>query len=327
MTTTRPVTSPARRRALALLASTGALHAVGARAQGAWPARPVRIVVPFAPGSGSDSYARYVAEPLSRALGQPVVVENKAGADGVIGTQEVVRADPDGYTLLLGSNSTLVLNPLLRSDLPYRPQDFRALSGLVRAPAMIVTSVDSPLRSVADLLAEARRTPGGLSFASYAPALRMAVAWLESLASIRVNHVSYKGAAQLMTDLGGGQVGVAMVDATAAMNLVNGRKIRAIAVAAAERHPGMPEVPTMREAGFPEFFHYSWIGVYAPSATPEPAVRRLESALAGITASPEFAPFVEKGGGSPMPFDGARMSEWLAAETERYRRLVKAAGL
>ena len=319
--------SRTRRGTLALAASTWLLPAAGVFAQSAWPTRPVRIVVPFAPGSGSDTYARFVSEPLSRELGQPVVVENKAGADGVIGTQEVIRAEADGYTLLLGSNSTLVLNPLLRNDLPYRPQDFRPLSGLVRAPALIVTSVDSPLRSIADLLAEARKSPGSLSFASYAPALRMAVAWLESLASIKVTHVNYKGAAQLMTDLAGGQVGVAMVDATAALNLLQGKKIRALAVAAAERHPGLPDVPTMRESGFPDFAHFSWIGIYAPSAVPDAVAKRLEAALAKVTASPAFAPFVEKGGGSPMPFDGARMTQWLAAETERYRGLVKAAGL
>lgn len=318
----------ASRPAMLMMLAISVLFANGlAHAQSTWPSKPVRIVVAFAPGSGSDSFARFVANPLSKALGQPVVVENRPGGDGVIGIQEVMRSEADGHTLLLGSNSLMVLNPLVRADLPYKPQNFRPLGGLVRAPVLFVTAAESPLRDARDLVAEARSKPGQLSVASYAPALRMVVAWLESVANIQMVQVNYKGASQLMTDLGGGQIPAAMVDATAAMTLMSAGKIRGLGLAAADRHPGMAAVPTMAELGYPGFEHYSWLGLYAMASMPDEVAARLEATLAAITQGEEFRGFVEKTGGFPMNYGAPQMNDWLKAETERYRQLARAAGI
>jgi tripartite-type tricarboxylate transporter receptor subunit TctC len=315
------------RRLFCSAAASVLLAPLAVRAQSAYPSRPVRIVVPFGPGSGADTFARFVSEPMSRVLGQPVIVENKAGADGIIGTQEVARAPADGHTLLLGSNSTLAFNPAVRPDLPYKTQDFRAIYGLNRGAAVIVVPAGSPLHSIADLVAEAKKRPDKVTIANYSPALQMAAAWFAGMLGTSFVHVPYKGAAPLMTDMVGGQIPLAIADASAVVTQVQAGKLRALAVAGTERLASMPDVPTTREAGFPEFAHYSWIALFAPAATPDPVVRRLERLLADISVTPEFAARIEKSSGIPMRMNSEQLADWVTGDAARYQKLVKVAGI
>ncbi len=315
------------RRAMLAAAAMSLLFPTGAKAQSSFPSRPLRIVVPFGPGSGSDTFSRFVAEPLGRLLGQVVIVENKPGGDGVIGVQEVLRAPPDGHTLMLGSSSTLSFNPVVRADLPYKSGDFRPIYGLLRGAAIIAVAANSPFHSMADVLAEAKKRPGQLAMATYAPALQMAAAWLASMMGTTFTHVPYKGAAQLLTDLVGGQVPIGLFDATAVAALIKAGKLRALGVASTERLPTLPNVPTLGESGFPDFVHFSWIALFVPAATPEAVAQRLENAVAEALTSPEYAALVEKSWGIPMRMGGQQLAEAVAADTARYQRLVRLAPL
>ena len=298
-----------------------------AQAPSDFPKRPLRMVVPYPPGGSTDIVGRIVAAKLSESLGQQVVVDNRPGAGGNVGTDAVAKAPPDGHTLMLGSSSTLSFNPVVRADLPYKSGDFRPIYGLLRGAAIIAVAANSPFYSMADVLAEAKKRPGQLAMATYAPALQMAAAWLASMMGTTFTHVPYKGASQLLTDLVGGQVPIGLFDATAVAALIKAGKLRALGVASTERLPTLPNVPTLGESGFPDFVHFSWIALFVPAATPEAVAQRLENAVAEALTSPEYAALVEKSWGIPMRMGGQQLAEAVAADTARYQRLVRLAPL
>ncbi|MGE0717647.1 MAG: Bug family tripartite tricarboxylate transporter substrate binding protein [Alphaproteobacteria bacterium] len=295
-----------------------------AAAQEAFPNKPVRIIVPFGSGSGSDLTSRYLSDALAGPLGQPVVVDNKPGADGAIGAAEFLKTPPDGHTLFVGSVSSNVLNPLMVKDLRYKPSDFRPVAGLLRSFGFVATGAKSRFPTFASFADAARAAPEAVSMASYSPTIRLASVWLESLVGARVNHIPYRTANQIGADLLGNHVDVALMPAAAATSLVESGQLRALAYSGETRHPLAPDVPTVREAGLPDYVWYTWIAFYVRPGTPDPIVRRLEEVVLAAVRSDAFRTFADKNGSEPMPFDAARIAELETSSTAIYRRLLAA---
>ncbi|MBY4947289.1 tripartite tricarboxylate transporter substrate binding protein [Cupriavidus respiraculi] len=314
-----------------LIAAAGiALAAAASAGESArdFPSRPLRIVVPFTPGSGSDNSARYYGEALARELGQPVVVENKPGANGVIGIQAVNSAPADGYTILLASNSPISVNPIVTKNLPYDPlTDLRPISGLSRNMNVFLVPLDSPLKSVGDLAAAAKRQDRALNIGTYSAGYQLAAAWFGTLAGIRFNNIPYKGQAQIMTDILGKQLDLALVDTGGALPLLRQGKLRALAVSGEQRHPELPDVPTVRESGYADFVQYSWVSFYVRAQTPDDIVARLASTMQAILKRPESAAYLAKAGSSLMPYDPDAMRRFQEAETARFRKVAQATGI
>ncbi|MBB2919333.1 tripartite tricarboxylate transporter substrate binding protein [Cupriavidus alkaliphilus] len=289
-----------------------------------FPNRPVRAVTPIAPGSGGDLSLRFIAERLSTALGQPVLVENKPGADTYLATQSVLASPADGYTMLLTSPA-LVTIPLMTPAAKYDAmRDFRIIAMLTRGPAVFVTGAQSRFGSFAQLVNEARAKPGSVSLAIYGNSYRVGAALLALQGGPEFNTVSYKGVSQATSDAIGGAVDVALVDAGAALPMIRGGQMRALALATTARMPELPGVPTVRESGFPDFDLYIWTGLAVRSNTPEAAVQRLERELDVILKSPEFGAYALKRspGGEVLAITGAEARNTYAREAERYRKAV-----
>lgn len=296
-----------------------------------FPDRPLRIIVPFTPGSGSDASARYYGEALAKELGQPVIVENRPGANGVIGIQALKSAPADGYTILLASNSPLSVNPIVTKQLPYDPlTDLRPLAGLSRNMNVFLVPVDSPLKTVGDLAAAARsehRKDRPLNIGTYSAGYRLAAAWFGTMAGIPFTNVPYKGQAQIMSDLLGNQLDLALVDTGGALAMLRQGKLRALAVSGEKRHPDLPDVPTVRESGYPDYVQYSWVSFYVRAQTPDDIVGKLASTLQTILKAPESAAYAARYGSALMPYDPDTMRAFHHAELARFRRVAQAAGI
>lgn len=294
-----------------------------------YPTRSVRMVVPIAPGSGGDTSMRFVAERLSKLFGQPVVVDNKPGAETLIATQSVLGAPADGYSLLMSSAAMLTV-PLTNSAAGYDPlRDLRPIAIISRGPAMLVTGPQSRFTSIGQLLDEARRQSGSVSLAIYGNSHRVAAQVLARQGGPSFNLITYKGAGAASTDIIGGAVDVGLIDAGAALPLIKSGKLRGLAVTSVQRSAELPSVPTMRESGFPNFDFYAWIGVSVRSQTPEPVVRKLEQAIGKIVASQEFRDFLASRapGAEPVGFVGPQAIKETEREAARVREvLAKPAG-
>lgn len=311
----------------ALAVATAA--ALPALADEPYPARPIKIVVPFPPGGAADVFARLIGQKLNEAWSQPVVVDNKPGAGGQIATQSVVKSPADGYTLLVVTVGHAV-NPALYTKLPYDTEkDLRPVAALARLPSVLVVNPSLPVKSVADLVALARATPGKLTYASSGNATtsHVAGAMFTSLAQVNMLHVPYRGSAPAITDLIGGQVDV-MIDpiASSAPHVKSG-KLRALAVSTAARTPLAPDLPTLAEAGIPGYDFSAWFLLIAPAATPEPIVAKLNAAVAQALAAPDvrerFATLgAEPGRGSP-----AEIAAFLGGEIRRMAKVARDAGM
>jgi len=246
-----------------------------------YPQRPVTVVVPTSPGGGTDAVARVVADALSRALGQPFVVQNQPGANGLLGNAWVARARPDGYRLLFTYASTLMVNPLLYRQPGYDPlRDFEPVAQIGRGGTLLLVSTRLPVRTVADFVRYARSRPNQLSYCSWGQGSggHLAMASLLQDAHLDLVHVPYKSSAACVNDLLGGQVGAAFADTSLALALVREGRLRALALSAEERLPALPQVPTLNEAGYP-FKAYSWMGLFAPAGTPAGIIHQLNTAL------------------------------------------------
>ncbi|BDB23944.1 tripartite tricarboxylate transporter substrate binding protein [Cupriavidus sp. P-10] len=289
-----------------------------------FPSRPLRFIVPLTPGSASDSVTRYVAELVGKDLGQPAVVENRPGGDSVIAVQSLLNAPADGYSILMIAPTAMVINPLVNDKLPYDPREIRPLAAAIRASAVLVTGVNSPYKTFADVAAAARKTPHTVSLANYSYHYRLGGLQLQQAAGIDLNHIPYKGAAQVQTDLMGGAVDLALLDVGGALPLLRAGKLRAIAVTSKARHPELPEVPTMRESGVANYELSVWIGFGVSSKTPEPVAQKLEAALLKALGTPEFRNFAARTAYAEVLADpGKKMSAMIASERGRYGQLVK----
>jgi tripartite-type tricarboxylate transporter receptor subunit TctC len=276
-----------RRAALrALAAAPTAAAAAAARAQGpaAWPDRPVRIVVPYAPGGANDILARIYGARLSERLGQPFVVENRPGAQAILGTEAVARAAPDGHTLLAGASGPMVFNPATYDRLPYATlRDLAPVSLLAAFPLVLVVAADAPFGDLAALLAFGRAHPDRANYGASAASFQLPTELLNQRAGTRFTHVAYRGSADTVNAAARGEVTMALVDAGPAVVASAAGRVRALAVTAPRRLPAWPEAPTMAELGFPELTVSLWSGLLAPAGTPTAVVDRLAAECAAVT--------------------------------------------
>ena len=303
--------------------------AATAAAQAAFPSRPLRIIAPFTPGSGTDTAARYYAEPLSKLLGQPVVVENRPGANGSIGVMTLKNAPADGYTLLLASNSPITVNPLTEKNLSYDPfADLRPVSGLSRSMSVYLVPISSPYKTLLEFTNAAKNGPHALNIATYSAGQILANAWLSQLSGAKLQNVSYKGQTQIMTDLEGGHVDAALVDISGAVTHIKAGKVRALGVTSDKRHFQVPEVPTVQEAGFPPYLYLTWASVYIAKNTPDAVAQTLENAMQKILDTDYARSYQSKfGGGSLMPFTAAQQAAFQKEEYDRLKDIADKVGI
>ena len=313
-------------RRLALATAALAALASSAHAEDAWPARPVRIVVPFAAGGTSDILARLLAERLQVALKQTVLVDNKAGAGGVIGADAVAKSAPDGSTFLLGTIASHAINPVLQPKMPYdAARDFAPVILLGSISNVLLVGTGQPFRSVQDLVAAARAKPGSIAFASagQGSSQHMSGETFKLLTGAELTHVPYKGSAPAIQDVIGNQVPMSFETVTVALPFVQSGKVRALAVTSAKRSIAMPEVPTLQEAGVAGFDVASWQAFYAPAGTPPAIVRRMNAEVAKIIAIPEVHAKMEALGLQYTPNTPEQFAAFGRDELVKWARIVK----
>jgi tripartite-type tricarboxylate transporter receptor subunit TctC len=314
------------------MASTALCAALlaGAAVAQEYPTRPVRVVVPQPPGGGFDLTARTVSEPLGTLLGQPVVVENRPGSGTLVGTEAASKAEPDGYTLLLGALANVALNPGLYDRLPYDPQrDFVPIGLAASFSYTLVARKDLPQNSLKEVVDFARANPGKLTYASAGNGsgqhIGAAVIW--HLTKVDVTHVPYKGAQAAYQDLLAGRVDVFMDVSAIARPHIQGGRVKPIAVSAAQRLPYHPDVPTVREAGAIDFEMATWMGYFAPAKTPAPVVARLRAEFAKVAQMPDVVSRFEKAGATPMNLSIAETEALVKRDIEKWTKLIRAAGI
>jgi tripartite-type tricarboxylate transporter receptor subunit TctC len=313
-----------RRAALAL----PLLAALPARAQAPFPNRPVRIVVSFTAGGTTDIIARLVGAQLERRWGQPVVIDNRAGAGGNIGTEHVVRSAPDGYTLLVGSVGPLAVNASLYRNLPYDPRrDLAAVTLLAGVPNVLIVRPDFPARDVAALVAEAKRRPGQLTYASTGSGTssHLSGVMLDQMAGTETIHVPYRGAVAL-NDMLAGRVDYMFATIPSVIEQIRAGRFRAMAVSSTARSRSLPEVPTMVELGYPEFDASSWFGMVAPARTPPEIVSRIAEDVHAILRDPAIERQMIDQGADPVGNGPQAFAAFIEREVTRWAGIVRASG-
>lgn len=300
-----------------------------AAAQG-YPEKPVRMVVPFPAGGGSDTAGRAIAERLSEQLKQPVVVENRVGAAGSIGAEYAARAPADGYTLLLGSTSELTQYPLVNRKIRYDPvRDFVPISMVGTIPLVLVVNSALPAKSVTELIRLARARPGDIDFGSagIGATTHLAVEHFMLLAKVKLRHVPYKGSPQVSADLVAGHIQVAIPTMPAAFPFIQANRIRALAVTTEKRVPVLPDVPTMQEAGVKGYVNVLWAGVLAPRGTPDAIVKRLNAEIASAVITAGVRKVLDANGATPQSSTPQEFAAFIKAELDKWERVVREAGV
>lgn len=304
---------------------------LGSAFSASFPEKPIRIIVPFSPGGGTDLIARTLGNLMSTDLGQPVLIENKPGASTIIGTDALAKSAPDGYSMVMATIAHAV-NPSIQSKLPYAQDSaFAPITLIGRSPNVLVVAENSPFKTIQDVMNAARSNPGKLSFASQGAgtSAHLAGELFNYLAKIDITHIPYKGAGPALTDLLGGQVDMMFATASAVGGFITGGKLRALAVTTSERSPTplLAKVPTVAESGLPGYVAESWYGLFVPAGTPESIVSRLNAAAKKAAQSDTFKQKIEKEGlivsaGTPEAFE-----RYVKAEEVRWRNVVKAANI
>ena len=295
----------------------------------AYPTRPIRLVVPFPAGGTTDILAREAAQKLTEVLGQAVVVDNRPGAAGNIGSDLVAKSAPDGYTLLMGTVGTHAINPSLYSKMPYdHVKDFAPVVLVAGVPNVLVVNPALPVNSVAELIKLAKDKPGQINFASSGSgtSIHLSGELFKTMAGVDMTHVPYKGSSPALTDLIGGQVQIMFDNLPSALPQIKGGRLRAIAVTSLKRAPVLPDIPTINESGLPGFEASSWFGVLAPAGTPAPIVARINTEVNKWLQSADareklLGQGAEAAGGSPEQF-----GNFIHAESEKWAKVVKASG-
>jgi len=312
----------------ACVAAVTASAAHAAETAAKYPSRPIHVVVPFTAGSGSDTSARYYGEALGRLLGQTVIVDNRPGANGIIGLQYLKQQPADGYTILLASNSPISVNPIVLKNLPYDPmKDFKPISGLSKNMNVYLVSEDSPLKSVQDIIDYSKKTGKTLSVGTYSEGYHLSSTWFANLAGIHFTNIPYKGQSQIMTDLIGNQLDMAVVDLGGAWSLIREGKVRALAVSGAERHPDFLKVPTIKESGYPDYVQYSWTSFYVRAETSADITSKLADAMQKVLNTPESRAQLALRGSQLMPYTPEQMAILQKAELDRFRTVAAEAGI
>ena len=304
--------------------------AIGTAHAADYPDHTIRMIVPYPPGGTTDLLARAIAPRLGEMLKQTVVIENRAGAGGVIGAQAVSRAAPDGYTLVFGSIATHGILPVLQKPAPYDPlKDFAPITLVASTPNVLVANMQAPIKSVADLLALARAKPGTVNFGSTSlgGSPHMSGELLKTMTGIDMVHVPYKGGAPMMVDLLGGQIPVAFDNLPSSINQIRAGKVRALAVTTAKRWPGAPEIPTMAEAGVPGYESSAWFGMLAPPGTPKAIVDLLQRDVAAILKVPEVEKLFLAQGAEPVGDTPEQFAQVITAEMAKWAKVAATTGV
>ena len=315
--------------ALVVTATAGVLSAAPAQAQGTWPDKPLKLVVPYPAGGNADNTARLLATQLGQRLGQQVVVDNRPGGSGTIGAAAVAKAPADGYTLLLDATAFTV-NPSLFPKLPFdAAKDFAPISLVLQVPLLMVVPANSPFQSVADVAKAARARPGHLTYASAGNggAQHLAGELFKQGQKVAITHIPYRGGAPALTDLIGGQVDVMFSATTASGPFVKSGKLRALAISSPRRVEGWESVPTVAESGVPGFQVSEWNGLFAPAGTPRPVLERLEAETRAIVASPEMKKRFAELGVQGVGSSAQEFSSFLKAETTKWAEVIRTSGI
>ncbi|OZI67627.1 Bug family tripartite tricarboxylate transporter substrate binding protein [Bordetella genomosp. 4] len=295
-----------------------------------WPTRPITLIVPFPPGGTTDLLARLVAREAGNRLGQNMVVENRPGAGGGIGAAAVARAQPDGYTVVMGTLGTQVTNQFIYAQMPYdSARDFAPVTLVANSPNVLLVSPKLGISTVAELLERARGTPGALNFASTSlgGSPHLSGELFNSMAKVDIRHVPYKGSAPAMTDLLGGQVQMMIDNLPSAMGQIQAGTVKALAVTTPARVPLLPNVPTVAEAGLPGYEVNAWFGLLAPAGTPDAIVNRIYSAVANAVAEPAVRRQIEALGAIPVASTPQAFSDTIRADTDKWQQVIRNAGI
>lgn len=313
----------------AAVAALGLSGVEAVHAQADYPHKPIRFVVPFPAGGGADTYARLIAAPVSEALGQTVVVDNRPGSGGNIGAEAVARADPDGYTLLYGTNGTQAINQTLYKNVPFdSTKDFAPVSRMTQIALLVVVHPSVPATNMLELVAYLKANPGKVFYGSAGNGTtsHLAGEMFKKVTGVDMTHVPFKGGAAAMTDLVAGRVSLMIEIMGNAIPHVKAGKIRALAVTTERRFPTQPDIPTVAEAGVPGFHVSAWDGMFAPAGTPQPIVDKLNAAVRKALDDPKVRDALLGRGAEPVPSTPGELGRFVAAERARWGEVVKQSG-
>lgn len=298
-------------------------------AQAAWPEKPIKIIVPAAPGGTTDMSARLISEQLAKSLGTSVVIENRAGAAGIIGSQELIRAAPDGYTLIMGNIGPNAINYSMYKDLPYKPDDFVPITLVISVPNVLVVNAQSPVKTVKDLVTMIKDKPDTGTFGSsgVGQSPHLSGELFKQRTGIDATHVAYKGAGPAVTALLGNQFTFMIDNLPSSLSFIQAGKFRALAVTSDKRVPELPDVPTMAEAGVPDMVVTAWFGLMAPKGTPADVIDKIYASAKTVLATPEIQSRFKQMGGLAGGNSPAEFSAFIDAERARWEKTVKTAKL
>ncbi len=318
-----------KRTALAAIALLAISCAIPASAQSDWPSRPIKLVVPFGAGGGTDVLGRLLAQKLTESLGQPVMVDNRAGAGGSVGTAEVSRAPADGYTIMLGTNSTHAINPGIYAKLPYNAiKDFSPVSLIATNRFVMVVPASLPVKNLGELISLAKANPGKYDYASSGNGTtsHLAASLFVSMSGAQLTHIPYKSNGPALNDLLAGRVAVMFDNITALQSHIESGALRAIATTGLTRSPVLKDVPTLDEAGVKDYAINGWFGVFAPTGTPVEAVNRLNRELVRIVALPEIRERLNAIGADAQTSTPAQFRQLIATELPKWAGIIQTAG-
>jgi tripartite-type tricarboxylate transporter receptor subunit TctC len=298
-------------------------------ANAAWPDKPIHFIVPFTAGSGTDIIARTVSDAMAKALGQPIIIENRPGAGGTLGATQVAKSAPDGYTLLIHSAGH-VANPAIYANLPYDTlKDFAGITPLASLPNVLVVPPARGWKTVKDLVDQARAKPGALNYGSagLGSATHMNAEIFRQAAKFDAVHIPFKGTPEAMTETATGRIDFFFAPVSSSLQLIKDGRLQALAVGTTTRSPQLPDVPTTIEAGYPHSDYVFWVGLFAPAATPRPIIDRLNAEALKAISSPEIKERLEALGAEPMPMSPSAFDAFTRSEVARMAEVVKSAGI
>ncbi|MBC7804516.1 MAG: tripartite tricarboxylate transporter substrate binding protein [Candidatus Parcubacteria bacterium] len=313
----------------AAVGATILLHAAGAAAQ-SWPSKPIRLMVPFPPGGSTDIVARIVAQKLGERLGQPLVIENRGGAGGTIGTALIAKAPADGYNLAVASTSTHVVAPGVYAKLEYDPvKDFAPVGLMAVSPYLLVVSTAVPAKTLKELVEHAKKQPGKLNYASagVGSTTHLAMEMLKSVSGTYMLHIPYNGNGPAGTAVVGGQVEILFGSLPALLPHAKSGRVRALAVGTPKRSPSLPDVPTVAESGYPGFDASLWLAIVAPAGTPQPIVERLNKELVALVAAADTRDAFDKAGAEPLTGTPADLAAMIRDGVPKYAKIIKTSGI